>query len=193
MPAGEHAISVRDLTRKFGSFVAVDRISFAVERGEIFGFLGANGAGKSTAIRMMCGLLKPTSGTAVGGRRRRQPRSRGGEAAHRLHVAEVLAVRGADGRSEHPVLRRALRAERRSNRRPTKVRPRNGGPGRAGRTRRRGISPAAGASASRSAAPFCTSRGSSFSTSRPAASIRSRAGSSGASSRRCRATASRFS
>lgn len=59
------AILVRDLTRKFGAFTAVDRISFAVERGEIFGFLGANGAGKSTAIRMMCGLLKPTSGTAV--------------------------------------------------------------------------------------------------------------------------------
>lgn len=59
------AILVRDLTRKFGAFTAVDRISFAVERGEIFGFLGANGAGKSTAIRMMCGLLKPSSGTAV--------------------------------------------------------------------------------------------------------------------------------
>lgn len=61
----EPAILVRDLTRKFGAFTAVDRISFAVDRGEIFGFLGANGAGKSTAIRMMCGLLRPTSGTAV--------------------------------------------------------------------------------------------------------------------------------
>jgi ABC-2 type transport system ATP-binding protein len=59
------AILVRDLSRKFGAFTAVDAISFAVERGEIFGFLGANGAGKSTTIRMMCGLLKPTSGTAV--------------------------------------------------------------------------------------------------------------------------------
>jgi ABC-2 type transport system ATP-binding protein len=58
----DHAIVVRDLTRRFGGFVAVDRISFDVARGEIFGFLGANGAGKSTAIRMMCGLLKPTSG-----------------------------------------------------------------------------------------------------------------------------------
>ena len=65
MTAEDQAISVRDLTRKFGAFVAVDRISFSVGRGEIFGFLGANGAGKSTAIRMMCGLLKPTSGTAV--------------------------------------------------------------------------------------------------------------------------------
>jgi len=62
------AIVVRDLTRTFGDFVAVDHVSFAVERGEIFGFLGANGAGKSTTIRMLCGLLKPTAGTAtVGG------------------------------------------------------------------------------------------------------------------------------
>jgi len=62
---GDSAILVRDLTRRFGAFTAVDRISFEVERGEIFGFLGANGAGKSTAIRMMCGLLRPTSGTAI--------------------------------------------------------------------------------------------------------------------------------
>ena len=63
-----NAITVRDLTRKFGAFTAVDRVSFDVEQGEIFGFLGANGAGKSTTIRMLCGLLKPTSGTAsVGG------------------------------------------------------------------------------------------------------------------------------
>jgi ABC-2 type transport system ATP-binding protein len=61
----DSAILVRDLTRKFGVFTAVDGISFTVERGEIFGFLGANGAGKSTAIRMMCGLLNPTSGTAI--------------------------------------------------------------------------------------------------------------------------------
>jgi ABC-2 type transport system ATP-binding protein len=60
----EHAIVVRDLTRRFNSFTAVDRVSFDVKRGEIFGFLGANGAGKSTTIRMLCGLLKPTSGTA---------------------------------------------------------------------------------------------------------------------------------
>ena len=62
------AIVVKNLTRRFGSFVAVDDVSFAVEAGEIFGFLGSNGAGKSTTIRMLCGLLKPTSGTAtVGG------------------------------------------------------------------------------------------------------------------------------
>jgi ABC-2 type transport system ATP-binding protein len=62
------AIVVNELTRRFGAFVAVDRVSFTVRRGEIFGFLGSNGAGKSTTIRMLCGLLKPTSGTAtVGG------------------------------------------------------------------------------------------------------------------------------
>jgi ABC-2 type transport system ATP-binding protein len=59
------AITVRDLTRRFGTFTAVDRVSFDVGQGEVFGFLGANGAGKSTTIRMLCGLLRPTSGTAV--------------------------------------------------------------------------------------------------------------------------------
>jgi drug efflux transport system ATP-binding protein len=62
------AIEVRRLTRRFGAFTAVDDISFDVEKGEIFGFLGSNGAGKSTTIRMLCGLLRPTSGRAtVGG------------------------------------------------------------------------------------------------------------------------------
>jgi ABC-2 type transport system ATP-binding protein len=64
----EYAIEVKDLTKNFGQFTAVDRVNFTVKRGEIFGFLGANGAGKSTTIRMLCGLLQPTSGTAaVGG------------------------------------------------------------------------------------------------------------------------------
>jgi ABC-2 type transport system ATP-binding protein len=61
------AITVRDLTRRFGDFTAVARVSFEVQSGEIFGFLGANGAGKSTTIRMLCGLLRPTSGTAIVG------------------------------------------------------------------------------------------------------------------------------
>jgi len=59
------AIRVTDLTRRFGAFTAVDRVSFEVEQGEIFGYLGANGAGKSTTIRMLIGLLAPTSGSAV--------------------------------------------------------------------------------------------------------------------------------
>lgn len=57
------AIKVEALTKKFGSFVAVDHISFSVQKGEIFGFLGANGAGKTTAMRMLCGLSTPTSGS----------------------------------------------------------------------------------------------------------------------------------
>lgn len=57
-------IKVENLTRKFGDFTAVDHISFEVERGEIFGFLGANGAGKTTAMRMLTGLLAPTEGKA---------------------------------------------------------------------------------------------------------------------------------
>ncbi len=61
------AVSVRGLTRRFGSFTAVDRIDFDVERGEIFGFLGPNGAGKSTTIRMLCGLLQPTAGEGIVG------------------------------------------------------------------------------------------------------------------------------
>lgn len=59
------AIDVRHLSRHFGAFRAVDDVSFHVNRGEIFGFLGSNGAGKSTTIRMLCGLLQPTSGTAL--------------------------------------------------------------------------------------------------------------------------------
>ncbi len=61
----EFAIEVKDLTKRFGKFTAVDSISFNVKSGEVFGFLGANGAGKSTTIRMLCGLLNSTSGTAT--------------------------------------------------------------------------------------------------------------------------------
>ncbi len=110
-----------------------------------------------------------------GRRHRRRPRSRRREAPHRLHVAAVLAVRAADGRSEHPLLRRHLRP------RPARGSRSAGGscsrwPASQGRERTRAaISPAAGGSASRSAARSCTSRRSCFSTSRPAASIRCRA------------------
>lgn len=62
MNSTEYAISVKDLTKKFGDFTAVDHITFNVNKGEIFGFLGANGAGKTTAMRMLCGLSFPTSG-----------------------------------------------------------------------------------------------------------------------------------
>jgi ABC-2 type transport system ATP-binding protein len=65
MNGTQPAISTRELTKRFGHFVAVDSVSFEVPAGSIFGLLGANGAGKSTTIRMLCGLLAPTSGSAA--------------------------------------------------------------------------------------------------------------------------------
>ena len=64
-PDAEDVISVTNLTKRFGDFTAVDNISFHVKQGEIFGFLGANGAGKTTAMRMLCALSRPTSGSAT--------------------------------------------------------------------------------------------------------------------------------
>ena len=63
--ANNHAVQAIDLTKKFGDFTAVDRVSFIIERGAIFGFLGPNGAGKTTTIRMLLGLLSPTTGEAT--------------------------------------------------------------------------------------------------------------------------------
>ncbi len=65
MSNNDYIIEVKDLTKQFGSFTAVDHISFEVRRSEIFGFLGANGAGKTTAMRMLCGLSYPTSGAGT--------------------------------------------------------------------------------------------------------------------------------
>ena len=62
----EVLVKARDLTRRFGQFVAADRVSFDVVRGRVFGFLGPNGSGKTTTIRMLAGLLHPTSGTVTG-------------------------------------------------------------------------------------------------------------------------------
>ena len=91
------AIQVRDLTRRFGAFVAVDRVSFDVQRGEVFGFLGSNGAGKSTTIRMLCGLLTPSSGSAlVGGvdvtRDPERVKQRIGYMSQRFSLYELLTV-----------------------------------------------------------------------------------------------------
>lgn len=61
----EISITTENLTRRFGRFVAVDRVSIEVRKGEIFGFLGANGAGKTTMIRVLCGLLEPSAGAAA--------------------------------------------------------------------------------------------------------------------------------
>jgi ABC-2 type transport system ATP-binding protein len=93
----QNPIEVRGLTRRFGAFVAVDDLAFEVRRGEIFGFLGSNGAGKSTTIRMLCGLLKPTSGTAtVGGvdvaRDPEGVKQRIGYMSQRFSLYELLTV-----------------------------------------------------------------------------------------------------
>ena len=92
------AIEVRELTRRFGSFTAVDAITFHVNSGEVFGFLGANGAGKSTAIKMLIGLLAPTSGQAtVAGfdviRQAEEVRRRIGYMSQRFSLYEDLTVR----------------------------------------------------------------------------------------------------
>ena len=97
LPPPTAAIAVRHLTRTFGTFRAVDDVSFDVRRGEVFGFLGSNGAGKSTTIRMLCGLLKPTSGTAVidGVDVSRDPESvkrRIGYMSQRFSLYELLSV-----------------------------------------------------------------------------------------------------
>ena len=96
MPA-DVAIVVDHLSRRFGRFVAVDDVSFDVRRGEVFGFLGANGAGKSTTIRMLCGLLTPTSGRASVdgidvGREPEAVKRRIGYMSQRFSLYELLTV-----------------------------------------------------------------------------------------------------
>jgi ABC-2 type transport system ATP-binding protein len=96
-PVAGPAIAVRDLVRRFGTFVAVDRVSFQVARGEIFGLLGPNGAGKSTTFRMLCGLLRPSAGNAqVAGqdllRASAAARSRIGYMAQRFSLYAELSV-----------------------------------------------------------------------------------------------------
>jgi ABC-2 type transport system ATP-binding protein len=93
----DHAIDAKALTRRFGSFIAVDSITFHVERGEVFGFLGANGAGKTTAIRMLTGLLQPTSGSATVagfdiGTQAEQVRRRIGYMSQKFSLYEDLTV-----------------------------------------------------------------------------------------------------
>ena len=90
-------IETNGLTKKFGAFTAVDQISFQVSRGEIFGFLGANGAGKTTAMKMLCGLLEPTSGKAsIAGfdiyRKTEQIKKRIGYMSQKFSLYEDLTV-----------------------------------------------------------------------------------------------------
>ena len=113
-------ISVRKLSKRFGDFVAVDRITFDVARGEIFGFLGANGAGKTTAMRMLCGLSYPTSGSGtVAGfdvmRQGEQIKRRIGYMSQRFSLYDDLTVlenirlyAGIYGLKRREMLRRAV-------------------------------------------------------------------------------------
>ncbi len=111
MTAGDGEIRIRaeGLTKRFGDFVAVDHVSFEARRGEIMGFLGPNGAGKSTTIRILCGLLSAHKRQGGSGRPRRRARSGEGAREHRLHVAEILALRRSLGDGEPELLRRRLR------------------------------------------------------------------------------------
>lgn len=125
-------VRTRDLTRRFGDFTAVDRVTIEVRRGEIFGFLGANGAGKTTMIRMLCGLLEPSGGEAmVAGfdiyRRSEEIKKRIGYMSQRFSLYEDLTIReniefygGIYGLSKDRIRRRGneliehLRLERRA-------------------------------------------------------------------------------
>jgi ABC-2 type transport system ATP-binding protein len=94
----EKVIEVKDLVKKFGSFTANDHLTFDVYRGEIFGFLGANGAGKTTAMRILCGLSRPTSGSVIvaginASRRPEEIKKRIGYMSQRFSLYEDLTVR----------------------------------------------------------------------------------------------------
>ena len=92
--SGETVIEVKDLVRRFGAFTAVDRVSFAVRRGEIFGLLGPNGAGKTTTFRMLCGLLAATAGRLqVAGRNLRTARAAARQQIG--YVAQKFSLYGA--------------------------------------------------------------------------------------------------
>ena len=92
----EKVIEVHDLVKKFGAFVANDHLTFDVYKGEIFGFLGANGAGKTTAIRILCGLSKPTSGSVrvagIDAGRPEEIKKRIGYMSQRFSLYEDLTV-----------------------------------------------------------------------------------------------------
>ncbi len=171
--------SSTDLERRFGSFVAVNRVSFQVDRGEIFGFLGPNGAGKSTTIRMLCGILAPTGGrgTVAGFDIRTQPeqiKANVGYMSQKFSLYQDLTV---EENIDFYAASTASAAKEKAERKQWVIEmagldePIATGPRRS--------SPAAGSSGWPWAARSCTGRRSSSSTSRPPASIRSAAASSG--------------
>ena len=102
MPA---IIETRDLTRRFGELTAVDRLNLTVAEGEIFGLVGPDGAGKTTTLRMLCGLVDADRGQRARGGARRGARVAGGERPDRLHGAALRPVPGSDRGREHVLLR----------------------------------------------------------------------------------------
>ena len=179
---GDHeaVIVARDLTCRFGDFTAVDRVSFTIERGEIFGFLGSNGCGKTTTMKMLTGLLPATSGEALLFGRADRCRRHALAQPRRLHVAVVFALHRADGPSES----RSACAAVPSAARQGEAADRRAGPVasdlvRLSRSARVGACRWASASGCRSRSRSSTSRRCSSSTSRHPGSIRWRATSSG--------------
>ena len=178
-PARDAAVWARDLTRTFGDFTAVDAISFEVARGEVFGFLGANGAGKTTAMKMLTGLLAPSSGQAhtAGHDVATEPEAvkrRIGYMSQRFALYDDLTVRenirfygGVYGLTDREIADRMDALAR-----PARVRA-------ARAASASGACRWGGSRSWPSRSRCCTSPRSSSSTSRPAAWTRSRGGSSG--------------
>jgi ABC-2 type transport system ATP-binding protein len=179
---GPPPVEAKGLTRRFGNFTAADHITFTIAQGEIFGLLGPNGAGKSTTFKMMCGLLRPSEGTArVDGldlyKAPAVGRARLGYMAQKFSLYGDLSARTSNS-SPAPTGSPADGAWRPSRASPP---PSTWSPISASTP---GSCRSASSSAWRSRAPSCTTRRCCFWTSRPRVSIRSRGASSGASSMR---------
>ena len=110
---GEAAVEARGLSRRFGDFTAVHDVSFRIARGEIFGFIGSNGCGKTTTMKMLTGLLAPSAGEARLFGHPPPPRRPRHQAPHRLHVAGFFAVPGAERGPEPAAARPPVRSARR--------------------------------------------------------------------------------
>ena len=106
-------IRTRDLTRRFDALTAVDHLNLEIARGEIFGLVGPDGAGKTTTLRVLCGLLDPTEGQAWVAGHDVAKRYPGGQRLHRLHGPALRALHRSDRRRKHGVLRRPVRRLRR--------------------------------------------------------------------------------
>ena len=105
----EGIIRTRDLTRRFDALTAVDHLNLEIARGEIFGLVGPDGAGKTTTLRMLCGLLDPTEGQAWVAGHDVARDTAGGQRFHRLHGPALRPLRRSDRRRKHGVLRRPVR------------------------------------------------------------------------------------